>query len=96
MPRPASRKRPVEIVAVDQLHRAVVAARRDTGLDAAAIITGPREWRMVQRQREYTAHGRFWPGGEETFAGIPVIVRPGLGAPQVLATQGEVEDALGV
>ena len=92
MPRPRSRKHPIELVDAADLVADVDAVVMDTGLQPAAIVTGIREWLHVRNQRH--AYSQFWPGGEETFHGVPVIVRRNMGKPQVMATQADVEELL--
>lgn len=94
MPRPKSRKTPVEVVDAHRLAAEAFGAQRALGVAAAAILTGPREWTHMRRQAAFTQHSRFWPGGEETFAGVPVVVSRYAGKPELMATQQDLEDAL--
>jgi hypothetical protein len=91
--RPASRKKPVVIVPATELASDISDIRREGGYPAA-IITGTREWAMVRNQVDAAQHLQFWPGDGETFDQVPVIIRPGVGAPRVMATQQDLEDAL--
>jgi hypothetical protein len=95
MPRPRSRKRPVVKVNAEALAQEVLQIRRETGEGTpVAILTGNREWRLVITQPEAQAHLAYWPGGDVTYAGCPVIMRMALDAPRVMPTQQELEDAL--
>lgn len=92
-PRPRSRKRDIDYVAPEDLIEDVRACRRETG-DPAGIISSPREWALTMQQPGARPFVRAWPGDGFTFDGVPVIVRRDLGAPRVLATQADLEDAL--
>lgn len=92
-PRPASRKRPLQVVQPETL-AAEVRKLRDAGEDPPAVIAGPREWRALAQQpgaREFVEH---WPGDDVTFLRVAVLVRVGYGAPRVMANQQELEDVL--
>lgn len=95
MPRPRSRKHPVTRVDAEVLAQEVLQVRREYGVGCpAAILTGIREWRLVRAQRAARDHLAYWPGGDVTYAGAPVIERMYLSAPTVMATQQDLEDAL--
>lgn len=93
MPRPRSRKRPISPTPIDEL-AAEVAQVVSEGPPPVAILTGMREWMMVRRQVDTRGHIQFWPGGEETFCNVPVIIDRRCSDPKVVATQGELEDIL--
>lgn len=73
--------------------RAIAELRAD-GLEPAAIVTGFREWRAVRSQAEAREHIEWWPGDDETFDRVAVLIRPGFEAPRVIATQADLEDVL--
>lgn len=93
MPRPRSRKRPVERMDAGVL-AAEIERLRQEGLEPAAIITGIREWALVRTQPAAAAHLEYWPGGDQTYAKVPVIIRRDLDTPAIMPTQQELEDAL--
>jgi hypothetical protein len=92
-PRPVSRRRQITVVAAGVLAERIEPLTR-VHKPPAAIVSGPREWLAVKRQPEARAWYRIWPGMEETFCDVPVIIRPGFGAPKVFDTQAELEDVL--
>lgn len=92
-PRPASRKRPLVVGRASDLAGEILPLV-DAHAPPVAVLSGPREWRMLRLQPDAKAHLRAWPGDGETFCGVPVIVRPGLGTPRVMETQGDLEDVL--
>lgn len=92
-PRPRSRKNPIRIVPAEDLAREV-AAIRAAGGEPAAIISGPREWRAVRVQAEAKAHLDWWPGDDETFDRVAVLVQTRFEWPRVIATQADLEDVL--
>lgn len=93
MPRPASRRRPLAYTPPEQLVAEIARIRRAGG-EPAAVLTGIREWRICRVQPEAAQHVESWPGDDETFDKVPVIVLRGVGAPRVVATQQDLEDAL--
>lgn len=95
MPRPKARgKTPVEVVDVNDLAREVLQVSRANRAPPAAILAGTREWVHMRRQRDFMRYAGYWPGGEETFAGVPVVINREHGTPRVMATQQDLEDAL--
>lgn len=96
MPRPRARgpNNVVEVVDPAALAQECVRVHRRLGVAAAAILTGARNWQHMKRDRGMGEYSRFWPGGEETFAGVPVVVDRNAGRPRVMATQQDLEDAL--
>lgn len=93
MPRPTSRKTPLEMVPVKKLADRIWHIRHEGG-EPAAVITGPREWRAIRIQVEAAKHVEVWPGDDHTFDKVPVIIKTGLGTPRVMETQAELEDEL--
>lgn len=93
MPRPRARDRVEELPTVADLVGAIARIRREGG-QPAAILTHIREWRRMQAQPEFRAHWRVYPGDDHTFDAVPVIITRSAGAPRVMATQAELEDAL--
>lgn len=92
-PRPASRRRPLVTAKVADLVEEIEPLVRAHAIPVA-VLSGPREWLAVKAQPDAKPHLRHWPGDGETFMAVPVIIRPGLGAPRVMATQRELEDVL--
>lgn len=95
MPRPRARgKDPIRVPDADDLAEQVRKVRQDQGAPPVAIVTGIREWVHMRRQVAFDAHSRFWPGGEETFAGAAVVISRVGREPRVMASQQDLEDAL--
>lgn len=92
-PRPRSRKNPLEVVPVADLVAAVEAIREEGG-EPAAIVSGRREWLAVRAQPAAKGVIEFWPGDDETFSKVAVIIRSGWRAPVVYATQADLEEDL--
>lgn len=93
MPRPRARHKLEDLPTAAALAGQIASIRRDGG-EPAAIVTHIREWRRMQADPEFSKHWRTYPGNEETFDSVPVIVTRDGGAPKVYATQPELEDAL--
>lgn len=93
MPRPRSRRKPLEVGD----HAALVAQIIETRLaggQPVAIVTDVREWRSLRAQEGAKPRCQFWPGGEETFDGVPIIIRRGFGAPKLMVDQAALEGAI--
>lgn len=93
MPRPRARDRIEELPTAGELSAQIARIRREGG-DPAAILTHIREWRRFQADPDFRKHWNGWPGGDETFDAVPVIITRDAGAPRVMATQAELEEAL--
>lgn len=95
MPRPRARGRePLVVPAADALAAEVERLRQANYVLPAALVTGHREWVRMRRDPQYRRHAQFWPGGEETFAGVPVVVSSMGTTPKILETQQALEDML--
>lgn len=94
MARPRSRKEPIQQASVDEMVADIANIRADGYSQPVALITDIREWREFHKQDGALDHCQFWPGGEETFDGVAVIIRRGVGKPRVIATQRELEAEL--
>lgn len=96
MPRPRARgpNNVIEVVDPRNLAEDCLRVFHYQKAPAAAIITGPRNWTLMRRDPGFREYSRFWPGGEETFNGIPVVISRVAGCPRVMATQQDLEDAL--
>lgn len=93
-PRPRSRKTPLEVIDAEDLAEDCAQARRENQMPAVAVLTGQRDWIALKRQLAFAKYGRHWPGGEETFCGVPVIISRWATSPTVIPTMSELEDAL--
>lgn len=58
---------------------------------AIAILVSRRPWMVFKRDPEAKAHVEFWPGGEETFASVPVVLWKNAGQPRVFSDLGELD-----
>lgn len=96
MPRPKARGpgNLVRTLPVEQLLEDLADVRRDLKVDAVAILTGPRNWTHMRRDPDFARHSQFWPGDEETFAGVSVVISRWADVPRVMATQQDLEAAL--
>jgi hypothetical protein len=96
MPRPRARgpNNHVEVVEATNLAEDTIRVFRHQNAPAAAIVTGPRNWIHMRRDPDFRRYSRFWPGGEETYNGVPVVISRTAGCPRVMATQQDLEDAL--
>lgn len=94
MPRPRSRKKPVDLVPLQEIADEVARVTEEERMPPVAIVVGTRDWQMCKRQVNHRVFVGYWPGGEETFQGIPVIVKRTAGAPVVVATQAELDEML--
>lgn len=96
MPRPKARGpgNMVRTVPVADLVEDLAQVRRELKVDAVAILTGPRNWTYMRRDPEFAKHSAWWPGDEETFAGVSVVVSRWADVPRVMATQQDLEAAL--
>jgi len=92
-PRPRSRRTNIAYPDLPKLKEQVAHAAFVYGTPLAVVV-GTREWQLARRLVAYRTMVQHWPGGEETFDGVPVIVRRHLGQPRVLVTQDEVDEAL--
>lgn len=93
-PRPRSRKNPIEVIDANDLAADCAQARAEHQMPAVAVLTGQRDWIALKRQLDFAKYWRTWPGGEETFCGVPVIISRWATTPTVIPTMGELEDAL--
>jgi hypothetical protein len=94
-PRPRARTagnkpRPVDLDALEEAvrHERFVYGR------VWGIGIGLREWQSVKRDPEKRRRIEFWPGGEETFCGVSIIVRRTLGQPVVYGTADDATESL--
>lgn len=60
---------------------------------AIAILIGYRELKAFRKLPGAREHFQIWPGGEETFARVPIVVRKGAGAPRVFADLADLDGA---
>lgn len=94
-PRPRARgSRPLVVPAPFELASEVADVRRAYGADPVAVVTGSQEWRRMRRVEGFGDHAQFWPGGEETFCRVPVIVTHRAETPRVIASQADLENLL--
>lgn len=96
MPRPKARGpgNVVRTVPAAQLAQDLADVRRELKVDAVAILTGPRNWTHMRRDPDFARHSEWWPGNEETFCGVAVVISRWADAPKVMATQQDLEAAL--
>lgn len=96
MPRPKARGRGNVVRTVPVLHlvQELAEVRRELKVDAVAILTGPRNWTHMRRDPEFARHSQWWPGNEETFCGVAVVISRWADVPRVMATQQDLEAAL--
>lgn len=92
-PRPRSRLKPLQVIPARDLAEAVEALQHERQAPVA-ILSGFREWVVLKRDPEARHWLAGWPGDGDTFCGVPVIVKPGLGSPRIMRTMGELEDVL--
>lgn len=96
MPRPKARgpNNVVRTVPASELARICGEVFKDQQSPAVAILTGPRNWTYMRRDPDFMIHAAFWPGGEETFCNVPVVINRYHDIPRVMATQRELEAAI--
>lgn len=61
---------------------------------ALAILMGRKEAKNLRRMDGAEKHLEYWLGGEETFAGVPIIIRKGAGAVRVFNEIEELDAAI--
>lgn len=93
-PRPRSRKKPVELVPLESIAAEVERIRADQRVPPVAIVAGYRDWQMARRLVDQNGYIGYWPGGEMTFLGVPVIVTRALAGIEVVATQPELDELI--
>ncbi len=91
-PRPQSRKRPIDVPECAELAEEIHDLRV-SGVQPVAVLSGPREWRTLRGQPDARRFIDWWPGDEQTFAKVPVIIFAGQGKPRVMATMRDLEEA---
>lgn len=92
-PRPSARHKPITLVPAAELLDAIEEIRA-RGIEPPAIVAGTREWARMMRLPETVKHVIQWRGDAPTFARVPVVIRPKLGTPRVMANMDEMEEAL--
>lgn len=93
-PRPKWRGKPLSVPTVDELSDEIGQLRLVERIEPVAVVTGFREWVVFKRDRAVLKHVVTWPGLEETFDGVAVIVRRPFDGVRLMATQRDLEDAL--
>lgn len=92
-PRPRARGKPLIVPPFADLMDDIEGVRA-RGVQPAAIVSDIREWRALKKQPGADKLCTYWPGGEEAFDGVPVILRRGVECVKVARDQDELNDLL--
>lgn len=93
-PRPRARGKQLDVPHAEKLAEECKRIQAEQRAPPVAIVSGHREWVHLRRQVAYGQFSRFYPGGEETFAGVPVVISRFHSTPQIVATPGDMEDVM--